>query len=237
MDLNKYNINDLNIKPDTKTKENFIRMAIVGPSDSGKSYLFKHIAEKCLLKHYDLIIVFCGSDDTRREYSECLKTDLVYSSYNPAVIDTLKTLQKKNFDKTGIMNSVLIVYDDYANRNTRYNSEIFDLAISGRHHCISFVMILHDLTCLDRIVRDNLSHLIITRQQAIKVYETIAEEYLFMTAATELDHLNTKKSINDYLISTLHNNTGNFKMVVVLLQKMKREPNKKLNNYIYWFKA
>lgn len=233
MQIQKYNLDDIKKnKPDIKTKENFIRMAIVGPSDSGKTYLFKYIAKKVLLAQYDLIVVFCGSEDTRMEYARELQTEFIYPEYRPDVIKLIKQVQSE----VKKPNTILVVYDDYATRNTKYNKELFDLAISGRHSCISFVMILHDLVCLDRIVRDNLTHMIVTRQQAQNVYETLAKEYLWMTVKSEMPDA-TDIKVKNFIVNLLHNTTGNYNMIILCLQKIKKEPNKTLSDYVYQLRA
>lgn len=241
MNLTPYDIRKLKAAvPDRRTRQNYLRMAIVGPSDTGKSFLFKEMARKVLIAHYDLVVVFCGSDDTRREYSELFRTPLVYSEFDPAVIETIKRRQvRPRDDKPPVRtppNSVLIVYDDFANRGTRYDKELFDLAISGRHQCISFVMMLHDLTCLDRVVRDNLTHMIITRQTASIVYETVAEQYLMMSFIERYPEMSRTKLMN-VIMNVLHTHTGGYRMIMIDVISMKKNDKPLLEDFLCTIKA
>lgn len=241
MNLLPYDIRKLKAAvPDRATRQNYLRMAIVGPSDTGKSFLFKEMSRKVLKAHYDLVVVFCGSEDTRREYGELFGTTNLYSEFDPAIIEKLKQIQTQP-DKTKPplktpRLSILIVYDDFANRGTRYNKELFDLAISGRHQCISFVMMLHDLSCLDRVVRDNLTHMIITRQTASTVYETVAEQYLMMSFIEKYPDMNRSRLIN-LIINVLHTHTGNYRMIMIDVISMKKNANPKLDEFLCTIKA
>lgn len=239
MQLNEFDISELDRMPDCQTKEGFLRMVIVGPSDSGKTFLFKHLANKIFINQYDVVICFCGSVDTRREYQQLFNTKFVYEAYNPEIINRIKAHQEetaKTNKKRHPVARILIVYDDFANRGTTHNKELFELAISGRHDCISFVMILHDLACLDRIVRDNLTHMIIARQQAAAVYETVAREYLYMAFAVENQDRSTR-DIMKHIMTTLHDNTGGYYFIVVNLIAMKKNTNAKIKDYLTKYKA
>lgn len=239
MNLKPYDIRKI-AKPNRETRQNYLRMAIVGPSDTGKSYLFKELSRKVLIAHYDLVVVFCGSDDTRREYGQLFNTKHLFREFDPVIIETLKEMQIQP-DKTKPplktpRLSILIVYDDFANRGTRYNKEIFDLAISGRHQCISSVMMLHDLSCLDRVVRDNLTHMIITRQTASTVYETVAEEYLMMAFIGKYPGVSKSKLMN-VIMNILHTHTGNYRMIMIDVISMKKNADPKLEDYLCTIKA
>jgi hypothetical protein len=241
MNLNPYDIQKLKAAvPNRETRQNYLRMAIVGPSDTGKSHLFKEMSRKVFIAHYDLVVVFCGSDDTRREYGQLFGTPLVYSEFDPRIIETLKQKQTQPDKTKPPVNtpplSILVVYDDFANRSTRYNKEIFDLAISGRHQCISFVMMLHDLTCLDRVVRDNLTHMIITRQTASIVYETVAEQYLMMAFIGKYPEMNRSKLMN-VIMNILHTHTGNYRMIMIDVISMKKNADPKLEDYLCTIRA
>lgn len=241
MNLLPYDIRKLKAAvPDRATRQNYLRMAIVGPSDTGKSFLFKELGRKVLRAHYDLVVVFCGSDDTRREYSELFNTKHVYSEFDPAIIEKLKEMQTHP-DKTKPplktpRISILIVYDDFATRKTRYNQEIFDLAISGRHQCISSVMMLHDLSCLDRIVRDNLTHMIITRQTSLTVFQTVAEEYLMMAFKMKYPDVSNSK-LESMITSVLNSHTGNYRMIMIDVISMKKNADPKLEEYLCTIRA
>lgn len=241
MQLAPYDIRKLKAaKPNRATRQNYLRMAIVGPSDTGKSFLFKELGRKVLKAHYDLVVVFCGSDDTLREYGELFGTKHVYKEFDPDVIEKIKQIQTQP-DKTKPplktpRLSVLIVYDDFATRKTRYNQEIFDLAISGRHQCISSVMMLHDLSCLDRIVRDNLTHMIITRQTSLTVFGTVAEEYLMMAFKMRYPDVSNSK-LESMITSILNSHTGNYRMIMIDVISMKKNADPKLEEYLCTIRA
>lgn len=210
-------------KPNTKTKADFLRMIIVGPSDSGKSYLFKDIAKKKLHGQYDVVIVFCGSSDTLTEYKKIFNTKMAFLKYDSEIIETINREQENLVKKGKQMLRVLMIYDDFADRKNKHDNEIFHMAISGRHECMSFVMILHDLVLVDRVLRDQLTHLIITRQASLNVYTTIMQQYLYLAAVNDNEVSNNVKSgkqkLNLYLLKLLISNTNNYQALVFLIYK------------------
>lgn len=242
MDLNNWTTKFMiNKQPDTIKKANFIRACIVGPSDTGKSYLFKHLANEIFIKHYDIFVVFCGSKDTLNEYRTILNTDYAYQEYNEGVLDKLKEIQNKLVEEEKPLNRICVVYDDFADRKTKYDKQIFHLAISGRHDCMSFVFIMHDLVTLDRIVLDQLTHMFITKQQNRDVYEKITDKFLQMIVdqdpTIDENHKKNKNRIRDYVINTLNKNTGNYYVIVCMLEKIKKKPDQYFRDYVYKFKA
>lgn len=227
--------------PNPLKKSGFMRMLIVGPSDSGKSYLLEHLAKKKLKKLYEKVIVICGSRDTLKDYGNVFDTNSLYSNYDPRDIDIVKGHQRELEAKGKPMLKVLIVYDDFGTRKNKHDESIFNLAIQGRHDCISFVMVLHDLVLADRIVRDNFTHIILTRQSSYDVYNRLIEEFLLMMAdndpAISEDHKRSKQTMSRYIRNTLVANSQNFYVIVVLLQASKKAMKSNFKEFVLKYKA
>lgn len=204
-------------KPNVKGKKGFLRMVITGPSDSGKSYVLKSFA-KILKKQYDVIVVICGSPDTKLEYEKLFDTKLCFDTLHETIIPSIIEHNKKK----KIPSKALIIYDDFANRQNKNNLDIFKTAISGRHNCISFVMVLHDLVLIDRVVRDQLTHIIITRQTSLNVYETIVNEFLLVSYKAYVDSNNSKSKDKDDIVKMLQQNTVDHNVVIVLIAEYKK---------------
>lgn len=223
-------------KPNTKSKSDFLRMVICGPSNSGKSYLLNHLASH-IKNHYDLIIIYCGSKDTREEYRKSFKTDIAKNDFEPNDIEMIK-MKNDKLEKNG-ENPIktLCIYDDYANRQNKNDNTIFQMAISGRHHCISFIMVIHDMVLIDRVMRDQLTHLFLTRQTAYSIYEGIADYYLMLPAMQTAGQNANKKDIKNKLMQIMQKATANFGIIVINLEKYKQNPNGTINDLLLQYKA
>lgn len=211
--------------PSTEDKSNFIRLCVSGPSDTGKSVFLQYLYDNVFKYHYDLIVVFCKSDDQLANYKFGMKTNLCYKTYNT---DVVEKIIKNNQGVKPLR--TLILLDDIIDRASRYNKSIFDLAISGRHNCISLAIVCHSLALLDPVVRNCFSHLCITRQTNEIVYTTIYQDFLQMLARTEypnMTNIQLQKKIVDYM----HCMTCEWNLIFINLLDIKRT-NKPLNQIL-----
>lgn len=220
-------------KPNTKDKSNFLRVVICGPSNSGKSYLLNKLAVK-IRNHYDLIAIYCSSEDTREEYRKSFKTEVVKNSFEPEDIDKIKQRNTELEASGENPLKVLCVYDDYACRTNKNDDTIFNMAISGRHACISWIMVIHDMVLIDRVMRDQLSHLFLTRQTAYTIYESIVDYYLLLPAMQNCDD---KSKIRNNLMKLMQKATANYGVILIDLENYKKDPNGTLRTLLYRYKA
>ncbi len=225
-------------KPKTATKSGFIRIAVIGPSFTGKSYLVRSFAPH-LRKQYDIIVVFCGSDDTISEYKKAYGSDIrAYKTFNEEVCNTCKQhnaeLEKMGKDPL----KILFIFDDYANRKNKSDVDVFKLAISGRHDCISIIMVAHDLVLLDRVVRDQFTHIFLTKQTEYGVYEKVVDNYLMLALMDEKISKNkTKQQIKLDMIRIMQNGTQNYGILCLLIKQFRDTPNPKLRDLLRVYKA
>jgi hypothetical protein len=245
MSENPLKLNDWEVyfpNPNPLDKSGFIRACIVGPSDSGKSYLFEYFARYHLKRIYEVFIVFCSSDDQRKRYSTILETKLVYKNYDSSVIEAINKKQSEleAIGKPPI--KVMIIYDDFANRSNKYDDTIFQQFISARHTCISLFMILHDMALLDRIARNMLTHLFVTRQITTVVYEKISEEFLLGPLFNDknvpdmIKEAGKSRKVN-FLSRLLNENTKNYYVVCVLINEYMKKQETGLSDILKTFKA
>lgn len=227
--------------PNPLTKENYIRMTIVGPSEQGKSTIFKHLAMHKFRKQYETFVVFCGSNDTLKEYKEILDTDNVYNQFNPEILKVIKKKNEKLESEGKPMISVMCVYDDFGTRKNKNEESILDTFIQGRHHGMSICMILHDLILLDRISRDQFTHLILVRQSDPDVYEGIVEKYLLLPAMDDdtipKEAKKTKIALRTYLMRLMSSNTVDYYSLVFMLSRYKKLQTIHIQDVLLKFKA
>lgn len=234
-------------KIDVKKKTNIMRMIIVGPSNTGKSYLLSHLSKKYLRKLYEMVIVVCGSDDTAKEYQEIFNTKLVFKADTAHNILALKVMfatlkkEQEQREKIGLeMLKVLIIYDDYFSRDKK-DDDLFNMCISGRHVCFSVILICHDLVLIDRVARDQATIIIATNQLNNDVNEIIMERYLL--AAARVDPLirkqfgDSKLAVKNYLLDIMQLSTKNNHVIVCLLDEYKSLPSGTFNDLIKIYKA
>lgn len=228
-------------KPNPIKKEGFMRMAIVGPSESGKSYLLKYLGRKYFRKIYESIFVFCGSNDTLQEYGKILKTDMLFKTYTSGILDMIKMNQKQLEKEGKPMTKVLIIYDDQFTRKNNRDDTIFHSAISGRHDCMSFCMILHDLVLTDRVVKDQFTHLILTRQTSFVIYESVVNQFLLLSAwqspSIPIEARQSKRKLAQYLIGLLSDTTKGYSVAVILLEEYKKNQDAEFKDFLKKFKA
>ena len=220
-------------KPNIKDKANFLRVVICGPSNSGKSYLLNKLAIK-IRNHYDVICVYCSSNDTLVEYKKSFKTEVIKNNFDPEDIDKIKQRNTELEASGENPLKVLCIYDDYANRTNKHDDTVFNMAISGRHHCISWIMVIHDMILIDRVMRDQLTHLFLTRQTAYNIYESIVDYYLLLPAMQTCDD---KPKIRSELMKIMQKSTAYYGVVLIDLENYKKDPNGTLKTLLYRYKA
>ncbi len=228
-------------KPNPIKKENFLRMVICGPSDSGKSFLLKYLGIKYFRRIYETIVVFCGSEDTLKEYGKVLKTEVLYKHYEPKYLDTIKKNQRELVAKGKPMLKILIIYDDQFTRKNNKDDSIFQAAIGGRHDAMGFCMVLHDLVLTDRVVRDQLTHLILTRQTNYDVFENVVKQFLVLSAwkcpKLPLEARQSKRKLISYLVGLLQDSTKNYNVIVILLEAYKKNQEAEFSDFLKIYKA
>lgn len=225
-------------KPKTNTKSGFIRVAVIGPSFTGKSYLVRSFGPY-LSKQYDNIIVFCGSDDTIKEYKKAYGEKVrAYKTFNEEACNACKQ-HNSELEASGKQPlKILFIFDDYANRKNKSDVDVFKLAISGRHDCISIIMVAHDLVLLDRVVRDQFTHIFLTKQTEYSVYEKVVDNYLMLALMNDKSAKNkTKQQIKMDMIRIMQSGTQNYGILCLLIKQFRDTPNPKLSDLLKVYKA
>lgn len=202
--------------PKIADKSNFIRLCISGPSDTGKSQYIQFLYDQVFKYHYDLICVFCKSDDQRLAYKHGMHTNLVYADYRADVIEKI-IANNKGLKPV----RCLVILDDIIDRASRFNKSIFDLAISGRHNLISLCLVTHSLALLDPVVRGCFSHLCLTRQTNEVVYTAVYDDFLQMLARCEYPD-KTNIELRKAIVNYMHANTANWNVLFINLLDIKR---------------
>lgn len=154
------------------------------------------------------------------------------------------------------MKRVLMIYDDHFDGSNKHDKSLLKSAISGRHYCISLALITHDLTLVDRVSRDQATHLILTSQLNEKVLRDVTEKYLLAACVSDEDimhlislhHYKNKPNpfmgtrtpnvvVKDTLMRTIMHHTKDDRVVVILPKEYLRKKNHEFLDLIKYYKA
>lgn len=121
-------------------KEGFLNFSsiFIARRHSGKTFMIKHFMETLWKDRFDLYVVFttqAGID----EYAEFTPGRLLFDGFDANVIEVIKQANAKLKAKGERPLNTLIIMDDQASRKQKYNSEISNLYMKGRHDNMSIV--------------------------------------------------------------------------------------------------
>lgn len=143
----------------------------------GKSHMVRHLFEKYWKKQFDIVIVFCGSDyiDT---YAEFIPGQLLYSDYQPEVIDRVYTQlhECRGYGKNGFR--TLVIMDDIMSETLKSDESIRKIFRDGRHQNMSIVVIGHTLTDFNPKWRSCINYVIAFRAPDLNSKEHLVNQYL-----------------------------------------------------------
>jgi GTPase SAR1 family protein len=224
-----------------KQKDTCLRMIVVGPSNSGKTYFVSHLGAQYLYKRYEIIIIICSSDDTRAQYGKAFKTVQLFKQPSKELFTKINDFQTKLQDSGKQLMNVLIVYDDNFTRANKNDADVFNNAIAGRHLCISYILVMHDLVLTDRVVRDQCTHLILTRQLTYSILENIAIQYLLGVARCDSRLCPTLKTSNAavtrYITQLMHKGAEDHNVIVITPENYKKVKNSTFDDIFRNYKA
>lgn len=153
-----------------KSLKNFNSFAgiISGSRCSGKSCILKWLLlgkEVNLVKKYDVIVVFSSSIET--EFYKYLGTTLLFKKFNPQIITALKTLYVDRKSKN-IKFNFLVILDDLAHCNLKYDNDISEMYLSGRHFGCSIIFLTQKLSLTSLNWKNNSTLIIICKNGSRK---------------------------------------------------------------------
>ncbi len=113
------------------------RLSILSPSETGKSYMIRHLFEKHHFDEvFDLFVVFSKSLDNAIDqdfFASFVPGKLQFNGYKPEVVVKLFEVQDKHMSEHGKFLNVLIIFDDCVSTKNKYSDEILQIFIRGRN--------------------------------------------------------------------------------------------------------
>ncbi len=239
--LDDFDIDSIEL-PNAAKKSGFVRMIISGPSNSGKTFCFKYLLSKVFAKQYDYFLIYGKTDDTAQEYIDIIaaagKKYQYFKQFSEGHIDMLKSKQKKFQDEGKLPVRVMIIIDDFNDRNTKYEKGMIDLFTMSRHFCASVVNIVHDLTFVDPSARNSATHIVFTRQDKGAVYETLFKEYFAIVCGRSPQYEGmTQSAIQRDFIEFLDDSAAGYTALILCSEKKKVLDRPTIHTILYKIKA
>lgn len=161
------------VNPEKKKRE-ACHIAICGRSKSGKSTILKEILRR-VKPYFRRIFIFCQTDKYTHEFSK--EFDDVESfdlEKFKRICEKAKTYKEKNKQK-----NILICMDDISSRfysDKESVTTISEYMTEARHYGVSILLSVHYLkTVLNPLIRENIHHYIINKNQTPKSIEILSE--------------------------------------------------------------
>lgn len=166
----------------TTLPDNFF-LVLVGKRRTGKSTF-----AKWLLQYYKdrFILVWCMTNTKANGYWQKFVGDAyTFSGYNPGAIwtvikrnDKLIKQYGEESDKAKELGSVLIILDDVIAGKVHDDEMFTRLAVEGRHHLISVILMTQDPKAIGPKVRDNCDIAVIFNQKTFRNKESVWRDFM-----------------------------------------------------------
>lgn len=163
------NFNHTNVPPSMKSRSiKPFSMIICGSRNQGKSTVIRDIYEKYLEGKFDLVIVFSRTL-SNGFYQEFLYGDgiILKDDFNPDILTRVEQHQKDRVKNKQKLLNVLILLDDCVDQKIKYNEQINQLFIRGRHLAMSVIFITQSPTLVQSVWRQNTSYLICLKMKGL----------------------------------------------------------------------
>lgn len=222
--MSSLNINLDKWDPIMSLKNKLFSMVITGSRREGKSYMIKHIYEKCNFgNEYAFTIVFTENADNMDYMSEYISGDLFFKEFDPDIIERIKKLNYA-FEVKGIKKKFLIIIDDCL--DTKNDLSMKKLYAMGRHENISIIFSIQKTTLIDTTCRNNSDLILITRSKSANEKKSIIDNFMKGTAEEDdmkgmsedkFHRLLLKDTCKDYQFLVLdytNNKSNNFNDIV-----------------------
>lgn len=150
------------------SRGNHFMLSILGPSESGKSYLMRDIFIKGKFAGlFDIFIVFSHSLDNAIEadfFANFVPGGLHFKEYKPEVMTKLFEIQERYMANKRRYLNILIIFDDCVSVKQKYSDEILQTFIRGRNKGMSIIFASQAPQLMNSIWRTNSHYVILTRE-------------------------------------------------------------------------
>lgn len=162
MSIESFNFNNLN--------DSIFNLAIIGKTGDGKTVLLKHILNH-IKNSYHFIYLFTSNSHTEQYDNYIWKNHKFYftekSVFRFKIQDHINWLETKK-DKNKI--KTLFIFDDVGDI---IRNELYTFLISSRHVNNSFILLMHNITDLNKNERLQLDYKIFTSKPEKNVFENL----------------------------------------------------------------
>ena len=207
-----------------------MRIALVGPSQSGKTTLITNMILNIYRGCFERIYIFSASiniDASWKPVKDYIENELNINTQKEKVFfedndfdnlnqiinnqkHVIEYLKHRNIKQ---LYNILIVFDDMLDSGSmKHNSLLTSLYVRGRHFNCSVITSTQMFRGLDSIIRKNLQSLYVFRLSHFKEYEAIAEEvsnFVDKKTFRQLYKIATDEPFNFLLIRLKEKNIDN----------------------------
>jgi len=227
LDLKKFNMNQIQFKPDENKGPVIV---LIGRRDTGKSFLVRDL----LYNHQDIPIgtVISGTEAGNGFYSNHVPKLFIHDEYNTAIIEKILGRQRivlkqiKNeqttYGKSSIDPRAFVIMDDCLYDNSWSKDKVMRLLfMNGRHWKIMLVITMQYPLGVPPNLRTNIDYVFILREPYISNRKRIYENYAGMFPTFESFCQVMDQCTENYECLVIDNNAKS----------------NKLEDQIFWYKA
>lgn len=167
-----------------------------GMSRAGKSYSLRSMIEP-IIKEFDFIIIF-SKTITNGQYQKWCKTKLLFPEFRGEIVEKFKQISTKYRDKNK-PKKFLFIIDDCISTNFKYQNEILELFVSGRHFGFSTCVLTQKVSCLSQAWLCNCLVFVILFAGSLKEKKYVSENILADALDSYIDHNKTSTNINELI--------------------------------------
>lgn len=152
-------------------------VAIIAPTNSGKTVLLKDIMSKTH-KNYDKIHLFSRTAKLQHCY-DFLPRKWITDDFNEGEIESIWDQQIKDNEQGKVQKKILIILDDIICSPSYKKSKILEeCSISARHLNITVILLSQNYSSIKPIIRQNLRLVFTFQMQSKKEREKFTEAFL-----------------------------------------------------------
>lgn len=219
--IKKFNITDM---------VDYCTIAIIAKRGSGKSFLTRDILYR--KRHIPAFVVISRTEKLNSFYSEFIPDLYIYSEYDSDILSNIYTrqLMMREHNSKRVQNNkkakddnVMLIMDDCMSSKGEWakDKNITELFFNGRHHHISFILIMQYSVGIKPEMRSNFDYIFLLAEDIISNRKRLYEHYAGMFPTFDIFQQVFSDITEDYGIMVINN----------------RSHSKDISDKVFWYKA